>query len=183
VTTERLVTAPNDELIVPVVTRAAPRDLLGPTDVRRQGTEASPANARLVATTATTSTPEVLAVTRRDVPDRPAPAATEPQPDRRDQTVVTTVMHDRREPTVPRDPVRALRGHERPAMSATATRGLPGLARFRQMDAQPVRNVATTESPAIAVRASRRAAPDPTPETDRATRELVAVARTGVPVN
>jgi hypothetical protein len=184
-TSDLLATAPNDALIVPAVTRVAPHGRLEPTDASRRGTEALLESAHLVATTVMTSTPVDLEVTLRVVHDPRAPDATERRRVRRDPRVATTATPAEREAIVHRDPVRAQRvRHARLAvMTATVTRGLPGPVRSRRRDDRPDRSAVTTESRATAVRVSRLAGLDPTPATDRATRERVVVGPSDVPVN
>jgi hypothetical protein len=184
VTSERRATAPNAESIDPTATRAARHDRRAPVDAMSHGTEASPASARLVATTAMTSTPGVHEVTHRDAHGPPAPAATARRPVRRDPMVVTTATPAVRALIVPRDPVPARQDrHVRPAaMTAIATRDLPGPVRSRRMVAH-LDPAAMSATHAIAARVSRRAAPDPTPEMDRVTRDRAAAALIDVRVN
>lgn len=187
-TPEHRATAPNDESIAQLLTRAARRARLEPMSATRRRTEASPANDRLAATTATTSMPGDLEATCRDAHAPRAPAVRAGRHDRRYLTPVTTATPEDRAQSVRRDPVRArkVRRDRRARMTATATRGHLGRALSRRTDGRPVRSVATTATPAIAVRVSRLEVHGPILETARLMRDPVVrrvVAPIDVPAN
>jgi hypothetical protein len=185
---ERLATARNDESIARLATRTARRARLESRDVTRRRTEALPVSDRLAATTAMTSMPEDLEVTRRDAHAPRAPVATAGRHDHRDPTVVTTATRGQRARSVRRERVRAhkVRLARLAGMTATAMRVRLGRARSLRTDVHLVPSAATTATRAIAVRVSHPGVPGPTLETARVTRDPVVrrvVGPIDVPAN